>query len=384
MQRGLTLLDQTMLAVVGGELSPIMTGLMYCSVIEACRDVYAIARAREWTAALSRWCEQRSDLIAFTGACHVYRAEIMQFLGAWPDALAEARRACERAQRTERRPPGIAVYRQAEIHRLRGELAQADDAYRYCRELGYEPQPGLALMWLAQGRTEAASAAVKRVLMATTAALPRAQLLPAYVEIMLAIGGIDEARTACHELAALAERCDTDVLRAATAQSRGAIAMAEGRASAAIASLRSAFDLWTRLEAPYDAARVRVLVGRACRILGDLETAALEFAAARSTFDDLGARMDRAKMEAIEAQGASSTAAPLTAREREVLALIAAGHTNKTIAEQLRLSERTIDRHVSNILTKLDVPSRAGSHGLRIRPPHSLTTCEVTLSLLAR
>ena len=356
-QPGLTLLDQTMLAVVGGELSPIMTGLMYCSVIQACRDIYAVGRAHEWTSALSRWCERQSDMIAFTGTCLVHRAEIMQFHGAWSDSMAEACRACERAHRLERKPPGQAVYQQAEIHRLRGEHAEADDKYRYSSELGFEPQPGLALLRLAQGRLDAAVAAIRRILLVTTEPLQRAPLLPAHIEIMLAAGNIDETRSACEELHRLADLCDTDVLRAMAAHTKGAIALAECDAKTALGSLRRAFEIWKRLEAPYETARARVLIGRACRMLGDEEAAALELQAARGVFDDLGARTDRATLD----EPAPDHTSLLTPREHEVLTLVAAGRTNKAIAEALCLSERTIDRHVSNILNKLDVPSRAAA-----------------------
>jgi DNA-binding CsgD family transcriptional regulator len=357
---GLTLLDQTMLAVVAGELSPVMTGLMYCSIIEACRDVYAIGRAREWTSALSRWCEQQSDMVAFTGTCLVHRAAIMQFHGAWPDSLSEAHRACEHAERVERKAPGAAVYQQGEIYRLRGEHDKADAAYRHASRLGFEPQPGLALLRLAQGHADAAAAAIRRLLIATTEPLRRARLLPAHIDIMLATNDAEEVRRACQELETVSDMCDTDILRAVTKQAHGAMALAQDDARTAIGLLRDAFELWARVEAPYETARVRVLIGQACRMLGDDETATLEFEAARAAFDELGAQPDRARLDAIDA-AKHSTAGPLTAREREVLQLVAAGRTNKAIAEELRLSERTIDRHVSNILTKLNVPSRAAA-----------------------
>ena len=177
-----------MLAVVAGELSPIVTGLMYCSVIDACRQVYALGRAREWTSAFSSVCEQQPEMVAFTGICLVHRAEILQLQGAWPDAMTEACRACERAERADRKPPGAALYQQAEIHRLRGEFAKAEEAYRSASERGCEPQPGLALLRLAQGRTDAACAAIRRLTSATSDRLRRAGLLPAHLEIMLAIG----------------------------------------------------------------------------------------------------------------------------------------------------------------------------------------------------
>lgn len=364
---GLKRLDEMMLAVVAGELSPIMTGLMYCSVIDACRQVYELKRAREWTFALSRWCEQQSEMVAFTGTCLVHRAEIMQFQGAWTEALAEACRACERSERVARTPPGAALYRQAEIHRLRGEYAKADEAYRDANHLGYEPQPGLALLRLAQGRTDAASAAIRRLMLATTDRLQRSRVLPVYVEIMLAARDIEESRRACTELQSLAEAFDTDVLHAAAAQACGAHALAAGDASAAIGPLRRAFELWQRLEAPYDAARVRVLIGRACHALGDDEAGVLESDAARRVFNQLGAQPDIALLDTAHLPASASDRAslpgpsPLTAREREVLRLIATGCTNKAIAVELSLSERTIDRHVSNILGKLDVRSRAAA-----------------------
>jgi DNA-binding CsgD family transcriptional regulator/tetratricopeptide (TPR) repeat protein len=357
---GLKLLDETMLAVVAGELSPIMTGLMYCSVIEACCEVFELSRAREWTFALSRWCEEQSEMLAFTGTCLVHRAEILQFQGAWPEALAEARRACERRAQRARNPPGAALYQQAEIYRLRGECAQADDAYRNASGLGYEPQPGLALLRLAQGRTDAASAAIRRVLIATTDRLHRARFLPACLEIMLAAGDVEGACGVCRELQALAETFDTDVLRAVAAQAHGALALAQGDAPAAVVPLRRAFELWERLEAPYEVARVRMLIGQACRALGDDEAGALELGAARSVFGRLGAQLDLVRLDALLTP-APPPAGPLTVRELQVLRLIAVGQTNKRIAGELHLSERTIDRHVSKILDKLDVPSRAAA-----------------------
>jgi DNA-binding CsgD family transcriptional regulator len=355
---GLKCLDETMLAVVSGELLPIMTGLMYCSVIDTCRQVYALGRAREWTSAFSNVCEQQPEMVAFTGTCLVHRAEIMQLQGAWPDALSEADRACDRARRANRKPPGAAHYVQAEIHRLCGDCAEAEEAYRIASDLGFEPQPGLALLRLAQGRTDAASAAIRRLTSATSDRMRRARLLPAYFEIMLASGDGVEARRARDELQELARAFDTEALRAVVAQADGAIALAEGRAEVALVPLRHAFSLWKRLDAPYEAARVRVLVGQACRALRDEEAAEFEFDAARSVFEQLGARPDIARLDAAKAPPSEC---PLTARELDVLRLISTGRTNRAIAETLSLSERTIDRHVTNILTKLEVRSRTAA-----------------------
>jgi DNA-binding CsgD family transcriptional regulator len=358
---GLALLDETMLDVLAGALSPIMTGMMYCSVIGACREVYAWNRAREWTFALSRWCEQQPGMVAFTATCLVHRAEVLQFQGAWSDAIEEACRACERAERADRRPPAAALYQQAEIHRLRGEFTGAEEAYQAASRLGCEPQPGLALLRLAQGRTDAACAAIVRLVGATTNRLERAKLLPAHLDIMLACGNLEDAIVACPELQSLAEQLDSDVLRASALQAQGAIALAQGDARMALGPLRSAFDLWTRLEAPYESARARVLIGLACRALGDRDASALEFGAAREAFDQLGARPDLSRLDSLAADTAKGRDHKLTARERDVLRLVAAGHTNKAIAATLRLSERTIDRHVGNILGKLVVPSRTAA-----------------------
>ena len=265
-----------------------------------------------------------------------------------------------RSART-RNPPGAAFYQQAEIHRLRGEFAKAEDAYHSASERGCEPQPGLALLRLAQGRTDAACAAIRRLTSATSDRLRRARLLPAYLEIMLAIGDVEDARRARDELQELAKAFDTDGLRAVVAQADGAIALVEGHEQAALDPLRCAFEQWQRLEAPYEAARVRVLIGQACRALGDEEAAALEHKAARSEFERLGAQPELARLDVPSPAGQPTPGNPLTARELQVLRLISTGRTNKEIAAELCLSERTIDRHVSNILGKLDVPSRTAA-----------------------
>jgi DNA-binding CsgD family transcriptional regulator len=359
---GLALLDEAMLAVVRGELSPIVTGLIYCSVIDACLQVYALHRAREWTSALARWCDQQPEMIAFTGTCRVHRSEIMRFHGAWPDALAEARRAGERlSQDGDQLPPAAAFYQQAEMHRLRGDFAAAEEAYRAANRFGCEPQPGLALLRMAQGRTDAACAAIRRVLSAAGAPLERAKLLPAHIEIMLAAGDIEEARRACHELEEIAEQFDMGMLSALTAQARGAVALADGDARTALGSLRRASEGWRQLEAPYDAARVRVLTGLACRALGDHEGSELEFGAARAAFEQLGAAPELSRLDALIQGAGAGDRVDLTPREQQVLRLLAAGKTNKVIAAELSLSERTIDRHVSNIFNKLDVSSRAAA-----------------------
>jgi DNA-binding CsgD family transcriptional regulator len=358
---GLQLLDETMLAVIAGELTPIPTALMYCSVLEACNKVYALGRAREWTFAFSRWCERQSESLAFSSICLVHRAEVRQSHGEWSAALEDACLACDRAARGSRKPPGAALYQRGEIHRLRGEHADAEEAYRAASELGYDPQPGLALLRVAEGQVDAACAAVRRVLHTTASPSRRARLLPSCVEVMLAAGAIDEAREACRELRELSDTLDADALRAACAEAEGSIALADEKPDAALGPLRRAFESWTRLDVPYDAARVRVLIGLACHALHDEETAQLELAAARTVFERLNARSDLARLGRVAPSATPRAGTKLSPREQQVLRLIAQGGTNKAIAAHLSVSERTVDRHVSNILLKLAVPTRAAA-----------------------
>ena len=354
--------DEAMVAVVAGELSPVVVGTVYCSMLEGCQEVLEWRRAREWTEALTAWCGKQPDMVTFSGRCLVHRAEILHLRGAWPEAVEEARRAGERlAQGADSWATGPAFYRQGEVYRVLGDVTAAEDAYQQASRWGRQPQPGLALLRLAQGRTDAAQAAIRRVVAETTDTLGRAQLLPAQVEILLAVGDVQGARDAAGELAEIAERWDTLALRAVADHARGAVLLTEDDARAAVVALRGAWQAWRELEAPYEAARVRVLVGIGCRALGDDEAAVMELEAARTVFAQLGAAPDLAWLEALAHREAAWKAHGLTERELQVLRLVATGATNHAIASQLFVAEKTVDRHVSNIFTKLGVASRAAA-----------------------
>ena len=368
-EAGLALLDETMIAVTGGEVSPRAAGMIYCSVIAGCQEVYALERAREWTQALARWCDAQASLVAFTGTCLIHRAQVLQVAGAWTDAASEAERAHERLLRL--RPPrsgGLAHYQLGEIHRLRGAFDAAEAAYGAAAKAGYDPQPGLALLRVAQGRQAQARASVDRVLLSTSPPLQRIPYLAAGVEICVACGDAGAARAHSEELERIASELGTPALRALSDDARGALELAAGNAAEALVFWSRAAEVWQAIPAPYAHARTLVNVARACRSLGDLDGCALRREAARAALAELGAAADlRAldeEMQRPDPSGSGSgsgTAKPggLSARELEVLRLIATGKPNKSIAAALHLSVKTVDRHVSNIFTKLKVASRA-------------------------
>jgi DNA-binding NarL/FixJ family response regulator len=362
---GLAAMDEGMVAVTAEELSPIVTGIVYCGVILACQEVYEVRRAREWTRALADWWALQPEMVAFTGRCYVHRAEIMQLDGSWRDALMEARRAGERFVETSNPAAGLACYRQGELLRLQGDFAAAEEAYREASTFGWEPQPGLAQLRLTQGRVDAAVSAIRRAEAATATPLDRARILPAFVEIMLGAGDVEPARRASLELEEIAASYESTMLGAIVAHARGAVHLADGEPREALVVLRRAAEAWRALGIPYETARTRVLVGDACRLLGDEEAALLEHSAAKSTFELLGAKPDLARFEATP-KGEHG----LSRRELEVLRLVAAGKTNREIATSLVISEHTVARHLQNTFAKLGVSSRAAAtafafeHGL--------------------
>jgi DNA-binding NarL/FixJ family response regulator len=368
--KGLALLDEAMVAVGAREVSAIATGDAYCTVIEGCQELFDVRRAHEWTTALTQWCDQ-PDLVLYRGQCLIHRAEMLQLRGAWSDALREAERACGRLADPPGQPAiGAASYLRGELHRLRGEFADAEDAYRAANELGRDPQPGLALLRLAQDRVPAANAAIRRVLQEAADPITRVRILAPYVEIVLAAGDVEAARAAADELAVIADELNQPFLRALKAHVAGAVLLSEDDAPNALVALRRAWTGWRELEAPYEAARVRLLMASACRAVGDDDSAEMELDAARRVFAELGAAPDMTRAASLSRVMAGTLPGGLTAREAEVLSLVAKGRTNRDIAGQLVISEKTVASHVSHIFTKLGLSSRAAAtayayeHGL--------------------
>lgn len=359
--KGMALLDEVFVAVTAGELSSIITGDIYCGVIEACHETFDVRRAREWTSALTRWCDAQPDLVPFRGQCLVYRSTVMQMRGTWSDAMQEAVQACGRLSEPVLHPAiGAAHYQRAEIHRLRGEFEDAQESYRLADQFGREPQPGLALLRLTQGQADAAAASIRRVANEATDALTRSRVLPAYVEIMLAAGDRESARRAADELVGIAAGFDAPFVQATTAYAAGAVSFAEGDCETALSALRRAYAIWRELETPHEAAKARVIIGLICRQLGDRDGAELEFRAARQTFEELGAAPDLARLAKIT-QPAADVPLILTSRELDILRLVATGKTNRAIGDELVISEKTVARHLSNIFNKLGISSRVAA-----------------------
>ncbi|HSP36829.1 MAG TPA: LuxR C-terminal-related transcriptional regulator [Frankiaceae bacterium] len=362
--QGLTELDEVLVSIAVEAMAPQVVGLVYCAVIDTCRASFDVQRGQEWTAALDRWCAVQPELVPYRGQCLVHRSELLALHGSWSDAATEAERACVRlTQPSGQAAAGLAFYQRGEMHRLRGGADDAEVAYRQASQYGHDPQPGLALLRLAQGDLAAASAGIRRALDEAHPLRGKNRLLPAAVEVALAVGDLGTARVAADRLASAAARQQAPMLTAASLQATGAVLLAEKQPREAVPLLRRAWSAWQKLEAPYEAARARVLLGQACRSLGDSDAAGLEFDAARWVFEQLGATADLTRLEALAAAGRRASPAPdgLTLRELQVLTLVATGATNRAIAEQLFLSEKTVARHVANIFAKVGLSSRSAA-----------------------
>lgn len=357
--QGVALLDEAMVSVEAREISPIAVGDAYCTVIDACAELFDVARCRAWTESFSRWCDEQPDVVLYRGHCLLHRAEILQLRGNWSAAVDAARRACARlAEPINLLALGGAHYVEGELHRLLGDFDAAEASYRSANEYGCEPQPGLALMRLAQGQIDTADATIRRVLDEATQPIPRARVLGAYAEIVLATGDVAGARAAADELTAIAAELGSPFLHARATHATGAVLLAEGDPKDALIALREALKQWTDLEAPYEKAMTRELIASACAAVGDTDGAELTRSAAWSLFAELGAAPDLAR---LGESAKSGRRVGLTPREVEVLRVLAKGKTNRVIAKELFISEKTVASHVSHIFSRLGVSSRAAA-----------------------
>jgi DNA-binding CsgD family transcriptional regulator len=358
-REGVSLLDEAMVAVTAGEVSPVMGGDIYCTVLEGCHEIFDLRRASEWTTSLARWCAAQPELVRYRGECLLYRAEVMQLRGDWRAAAQDAEDACELLG--ERPMAGAAFYRVGEIHRLREEFVKAEAAYSRANERGRKPQPGLSLLRLAQGRAADAAASIRSVLADTRGRAVRARVLAAAVEILLAAADLENARTAAAELSEIASAFHAPLLSAASAHATGAVLLAERETAGAGTVLRQAWEIWRDLEMPYNEAQTCLLMAAVCERRGDEDGRRLELEAARRLFRQLDAEACLARLAEPPGRGARQTPGSLSDREVQVLRLVAAGKTNRDIAAALFISEKTVARHLSNIFDKLGVSSRAAA-----------------------
>ena len=359
---GLRLLDEAMVAALSDTLEPMWTGAIYCGLLDACHELADLRRAREWTEATEKWCAPLPVASLYPGICRVHTAEILGSRGEWEQAEAQALGVCEDMATIDVFAVADAFYEVGEIRRCRGDLAGAEAAYTSAHEAGRDPQPGLALLRLAQGKVEAASASIAAALASSGGSrLEKAPLHAAQVRIALQAGDVDLAEASAEEVVATAETFESPGLAAIGHRCRGAVAMARGQSVAALAALRQAVSSWQEMEVPYEAACTRVLLAEAYRALDDTDSADRELASARSAFERLGATADLCSLDAAAVASPATPTHGLTKRELEVLELVSTGLSNREVAERLVLSERTVARHVANIFTKLGVSSRSAA-----------------------
>ena len=357
--QGVKLLDEVMIAVETEDIFPLACGIIYCAVIETCYLIFDIRRAQEWTAVLSQWCESQPGLVPFRGQCLIRRSQIRRIHGECPQALNEIQRACQILSGPPGKPAaGEAYYQQAEIFRLKGDYQQAKKYYLEANKWGRKPQPGLALLRLAQNEKEMAVGSIQSALDEAKTPLQRIKLLPACTEIMIAHHMIPEARLAVDELLGLTKKYETSFLRAITTYCQGAVLLKEDDPAAAIGALRKSLNIWNELNAPYETASARLLLGIAYREKKDHDSAKMELTAAQWIFSELEAIPDLEKVNALMDNKKEPDLHGLTLRELQVLRLVSEGDTNKAIAGKLFISERTVERHLSNIFNKLGVYSR--------------------------
>ena len=358
---GLDWLDDAMLHVLGGETTPRVTSMLFCAAIGTCQmEVHDVSRVREWSTALGAWLDTVPPFGGpFYGNCLTYRAVHLRLAGHWAAAVAALEEAClSLSEGSGARLVGHARYELGETHRLLGDYPEAEAAFRAAAFSGGPTQPGLALLRLSRGDVSAASAGMRRARGESAEPSARVELLPAAVTVLLAAGAVEEAEAAATELGSLAERFASDSVRAAHARALGEVALAAREWEKALPGLRQAADLWRAVDVPYETARCSVLLATASRGVGDEEAAGLELESAREAFARLGAVPDLLEVQRMLSHPRHPSEHGLSPREVEVLGLIARGLTNRAIAGELFLSERTVHRHVSNIFGKLGVSSR--------------------------
>jgi DNA-binding CsgD family transcriptional regulator len=355
---GVALFDEAMASVIAGEVTPLVAGDVYCGVLEGCRETFDLRRAHEWTASLAQWCATQPDLVRYRGQCLLYRAEVLQLRGQWNEAARDAQGACDLLIA---RAAGAAFYRCGEIHRLRGDFTKAEEAYTCAHQRGRKPQPGLSLLRLAQGQIDAAAASIRSALLDTQEQISRARVLPAAVEILLAAEDLAAARAASAELLEIALVFGAPLLAAASAHAAGAVLLADGDIEAASTSLRQACETWRELEMPYEEAQTCLLLAAICDKRGDQDSRRLELETARRLFKQLAAEPCLTRLAEQSERASQQRVGSLSARETQVLRLLAAGKANRAIAAELFISEKTVARHVSNIFDKLGVSSRSGA-----------------------
>ncbi|WP_064441949.1 helix-turn-helix transcriptional regulator [Hoyosella altamirensis] len=358
-QEGIALLDEAMVGISTGEVSPLFAGRVYCTMIEGCQEVSDYGRVIEWTMALTNWCDDQPGLVVFTGQCAVHRGQIMRIRGAYREALREYAGAVDRyiAAGTEE-AVGLAMAEKGEVLRILGKYKEAEQAYSAATAYGHDPQPGLALVWLASGQTRAAAAAVRRILEETQNPVHRSRALPASIEVLLAVGDMDAASAASAELDRIATAFGCTALLASANYTGGQVLLAKGEAGDATPRFRSAAHDWALLGCRYESARCAVALGRGLSKLGDTESAAAQWVQAREIFRELGATPAQREIDDLLVP---SVPAGLTTREVEVLRLVAAGNSNADIATALFLSEKTVARHMSNIFGKIGVNTRTAA-----------------------
>jgi DNA-binding CsgD family transcriptional regulator len=354
---GFARFDEAVAAVAGGEVSPISSGIILCTVVGDAHLGFDLARVIEWTKVLDEWCRRQPELVAYSGQRHALRAALLLLQGAWAEASAAAELALSRFRAGDYRAAFGAHYHFADLQRLRGAFHSAAEAYRRAGETSWEPQPGLALLHLAEGRLQPAQEEIRR---SAAAADPftRRHLLRAVVDIEVAAGDPGAARRALTEFQTLGASSSTPMFAALAAFAEGQVLLAEGDATNGLVSARTAVDAWRSLGVPYEAARSRVLVGRTLQALGEAAAARAEFEAARGVFLELGAHPALAELAGFSGE---RRAGLLTDRELEVLRLVSKGLTNRAIGVKLSLSEKTVARHLSNIFGKLGLSTRAAA-----------------------